>query len=275
MLALTALLAVSCQVPGISDDDEESTPGPETTPVSEGTPASDATSEVRMSTFTPTVEGATPEGAVTQEAEQEAEQTAAAVTATHEAENPQPAGTPDPNATPVNPMPSLDATGTPANTLAPPMAQLAAGSDRIESTFGSYSWQFADEMESFVKIQAPIMEITDVALTAPAGSQATLEFSGEQYTEPPQEITVEGYLYDETTAIPQTIQGQTADELAFVPEPDDEPVLETTADPQDPSFQLPEEPEHYIFRVEASWGDHPELPEERLYVTYVFNVIVE
>lgn len=253
LLALIAMLA-ACG-PFSDDDDGTATLGP-ARPVGGGqnTPV--------MSTFTATIPGTTPEVVETAAARN----TAQAATATYEAANPQPTST-SPEGLPTVP----GGVG-----LTPPKAILTDGVGSIDSTEGSYSWVYDDAEQSYARIDAPLMPITEVALTT-AGGPFTMTIP--EVSEQANNVQIGAYTFDDNTAIPTDQTGQPGDELMFSPRFD--PVAEATLASLDESFTLELAPGHYLFQARVTWPDYVHRPPNSaemtfpIYITYLFNVIIE
>lgn len=174
--------------------------------------------------------------------------------------------------------PAEDSQSTPAakDALEPPNARLIAGDQSIEAAFGTYGWQFADEMQSFVVTRAPTVTMTSDAMTVASGSELTVELFGEFYDpdEPPQSMKLAIYDFDANSAIPTNQQGQIlSNEPVFVKQT--APVQQSDLDVASPSFTLDVPPGHYAVEVVGDWGQHPVVKKEHIMVTWVFNVIVE
>jgi hypothetical protein len=213
---------------------------------------------VVMATFTATIPGSTPETVLTQGARQ----TVVAMTATTTT------GTPPILSTIPEGYP------TPTEYLSPPEATLTDGNDTITATYGSYSWQFDDRDQTFARISATLMEVSDVALTLSAGSDLTLTIH--DIITLPQAVQLSAYQYEANTAIPIDASGNVvSDKPAFAPKEPADKYLNIAVDPANPTFSLDLPPDHYVLLVQAAWGNHPVLTSEPIFITYVFNVIVE
>jgi hypothetical protein len=214
-----------------------------------------------LSTFTPTVPGSTPETVQTAAAHS----TERAATATYEAANPQPTATL---------QPGLPTSEVPALTL--PKAVLSDGAGNIESTEGDFSWVYDDPNQTYARFAVPLMEFTEVALTT-ASPDFTLEIPG--VSEPATGIEVRAYDFTANTAIPVDQSGQPGERLMFSPK--EQAVAETTAAALGESFTLELAPGHYIFMADVTWPDYVHQPPNAaaqtfpIYITYVFNVIIE
>lgn len=250
-LAVVAMLA-AC---GPLGDDDEPTTGPAIS-------AGGASSPV-MSTFTATIPGTTPEPLLTAAVRS----TERAATATYQAVNPQPTAT----------LPAGVPTQNPDDVLTPPMALLSDGDGSIDSKVGSYSWVYDDAARSYARIDAPLMEFTEVALTTAGGSEMTMSIP--DVAEPVTGVELGVYDFADNTAIPTDQSGQPGDSLMFSPRVP--AVMETTLTSLDESFALDVPPGQYLIQARAAWPDFNYRTQDGqtltfpLYITYVFNVIVE
>ena len=253
LAALLAALA-ACGPLGDDDPDPTRTLGP-------AQPPGGSVSSPVMSTFTPTVPGSTPEALQTAAARS----TVQAVTATHEADNPPPTPT-LPAGLPTTDMPELRL----------PKAQLSDGAGNIESTEGSYSWLYDDANQTYARFEVPLMEFTEVALTT-----SNLDFNIEipDVSDPVTGIAIQAYDFTANTAIPVDQAGQPGERLMFSPK--EAPVAETSAAALGEFFTLDLAPGHYIFMAEVAWPDYVHQPPNAaaqtfpIYITYIFNVIIE
>jgi hypothetical protein len=217
----------------------------------------DNVSGVVMSTFTPTVVGATPEANVTQEARQ----TAAAQEATRRAENPPPpTATRDPNAEPEE------------EGLRPPYTWLSDGEDQIEGVFGAYGW-FDDDMETYAGVAAPFYDVGDSGLTVAPGAE--LEFILQEDVDDPTMMTVSIYTWADNSAIPTGTDGSVGAYPWFVPAV--APVNSVPLEPGDTTFAMPNTPDRYVVQVQLQWPRNELLPNDpqfQIFAIYAFTVYV-
>ena len=210
-----------------------------------------------IQTFTPTVPGSTPEALVTRDARQ----TAAAVSATEIARNP-----PEVPAT-MTPGGPLDEAGG----IRPPVVSLNADSGQMDGVFGSYGW-IDEESESYVLIQAPFYDVGDNGLTVPAGGDMTFNILDE--VDPPSEVNVSIFTWDENSAIPTDTEGNVGAHPWFAPRV--APVSTESFTAADPTFTMPDEPDRYVVQVEVRWppDDRLDLVQQPIFASYAFTVYV-
>jgi hypothetical protein len=223
--------------------------------------------DVVVSTFTPTVEGATPPANATRDARE----TAVAATATWVAENPPPPPpTRDPNATMI-PQPTIDPEQE--DSLRPPFTWLTDGVNQMYGVFGSYGI-IDEERESYANVTAPFYDVGDVGLDVVPGGQ--LEFILQDDVDTPTSMTVSVYDWEENSAIPTGTDGSIGSHLWFVPRT--EPVSTTSISLDDPTFAMPALPDRYVVLVELRWPHDDRLPDPvqyPLFANYAFTIHVQ
>jgi hypothetical protein len=245
--ALLVLLGACGPLGGDDDDDT----GPEASNTRQPT----ATRDVIVSTFTPTPLLDSADKTATQEAQQ----AVGAATATHRA------GLPTP--TPANEIDEADI-------LYPPRARLELPDRLADGYLGSYSWQFADEAQTFGVIDAPIIVLEQgPPIEVANGDDLALIYYGATFRTPPEQLEVAIYDFESNSAVPASEQAQ-GDELAFVIRTD--PIQNLRVDPAAPSFTLQGFiPGHYTIWAQGHCGQHPVL-NRPIFVTWIFDIeIVE